>query len=1423
MPFKSDRQRKKCYALKAKHKNGSWNCDEWAHAQKGGQFTFLSPKELALLNQSVADNTTIPGTTIQPKIATRLDAQSAAVTNKAKKEAVAKELLRRKADIAKSNKTNKPEDSALGDKLRFFPNDPNSFVDEYLNPLKMVGDMADNIGHTLPDPNSTVAQKAMALGVPILSGLVDGALKGNKKAATTRLTDEELLHKHIMAADNTINDYQPYLDELELLQNKAPLSGRIKMSQKQLDDLKDSYRAQFEKEVGKQYTEKDLGLYAKLQEANKLELEDMHSKKMQKNEDFINKHNLRTKYTPEEEVIVDAYTKGYDSYINNRNTLGKPAEAVQQKFYNSLIRPKLEDLITSQKLKDAEHLYRTNGDYHIQDVWRGDTKLPENSLKFSELQPGDVWQPNSFLSTSIDDGLSFGSISSQIKAPKGQSVLFPNATGVKNYEDELEVILPSKLKFKVDEIKPPLDGTSNRFVHSIVNPYTPLPLAVGAGAYINSKQQNGGKPNNMKKKRYQFAGQNNPCGEGTQWDAKTMQCIPIPTNPNLDPVFQMNNVGTPTNFNEGAFTKANGKVVNSDVVPITSNGVFDPTVGAIDARGTFVPQQQVIGDAIDKGFNLDSDNVYRKQQITVNPNILGYSDPFKALNLGLNLTQAIAGEFNDIKTKKQEKYNLLKARYNKAYFNPYEKGLNNVNVYQKGGANSYDCPPGVDCSKSVNPLAVFDFLKADPAKQNLRSLKRAEREYIQSGQYLIDRAGFMKNNLDFGKYPAHSFDPQPSENGVYYGVGENILFNKVQPLGNQGVVTAQKGGSVNNTGYTPGTNTFKNSFNVIPSSNITMKNTPFPVMAYPDNGEPTLMHPGMDYNFKGAKYVTEVPMQTGGTPEVEGVGPSQGDAELEQGEVFQSQQGTIQKVAESEDRHEQGGSVQPNVHRVLEDTADKRKDKDSKLLRITPTEAKAIVGFKPKETVSHSKLYEKATEFYDKKLRKSEKRIETNLKYIKNNGGQYAQNSLELNLKLLSSLPTKEQLFDTIYQHQETVKAMHNISNNTDSKAKTGGKFIPKFQNAGEVPKPYAGGLTKAGRITPTGLDNAFTFDGGLAAYINAWKPAGLDLTGYTDNAQAQGAVYDFLLQNDPDVIREMWLNSGNTAKGINENLPKVFNRDYLSDMDNLKKLRDAYTDGMFGRRTLVPPPPPPQPQAPPVNNTPDVNTPYDTPEGITPSKFNMPLKWYDIAGNVANYLSSAERIPVSFEQLDRDPLRVHELNPQPALDANTGDFRAVASQLPNDGVGFANQANLLSNKYKVNNEIVGQYANQNATRADQIDMVNSNNKFQLDQFNLSLRDRAVNQQLQGMEVQRQSKLNAFDDYLTKLAQNAAFNRNGNLILQLTPFFDQNGKFNGNKYIFQDQGNGIATVSDKKTGKVIKTITQDGVGTTQQVKTYIRG
>jgi transcriptional regulator CtsR len=76
---------------------------------------------------------------------------------------------------------------------------------------------------------------------------------------------------------------------------------------------------------------------------------------------------------------------------------------------------------------------------------------------------------------------------------------------------------------------------------------------------------------------------------------------------------------------------------------------------------------------------------------------------------------------------------------------------------------------------------------------------------------------------------------------------------------------------INTTGYTPGYDTERNPVNYIPSENITMANTPYPVRATPldSNGNPIgesiIMSPGGEYKFNGASYVEEKPFfQEGG-------------------------------------------------------------------------------------------------------------------------------------------------------------------------------------------------------------------------------------------------------------------------------------------------------------------------------------------------------------------------------------------------------------------------------------------------------------------------------------------------------------------------------------------------------------------------------
>jgi hypothetical protein len=45
MPFKSSKQRGKCYAMKAKGQAGSWDCDAWAKETKAKKLPTYAKKK----------------------------------------------------------------------------------------------------------------------------------------------------------------------------------------------------------------------------------------------------------------------------------------------------------------------------------------------------------------------------------------------------------------------------------------------------------------------------------------------------------------------------------------------------------------------------------------------------------------------------------------------------------------------------------------------------------------------------------------------------------------------------------------------------------------------------------------------------------------------------------------------------------------------------------------------------------------------------------------------------------------------------------------------------------------------------------------------------------------------------------------------------------------------------------------------------------------------------------------------------------------------------------------------------------------------------------------------------------------------------------------------------------------------------------
>jgi hypothetical protein len=138
-------------------------------------------------------------------------------------------------------------------------------------------------------------------------------------------------------------------------------------------------------------------------------------------------------------------------------------------------------------------------------------------------------------------------------------------------------------------------------------------------------------------------------------------------------------------------------------------------------------------------------------------------------------------------------------------------------------------------------------------------LKIAEIE--SSGGKAKDRKG--SNYKGLFQIDKNYMDNQDDLTDPYMATKAAIAHGKGK-FDNRGKLKYQDGEMINNTGYTPGYDTMNNPYNIIPSSDITMQKTPFPVLGIDNLGNQQIMYPGNDYKFKGS-HVLEIPQyQNGG-------------------------------------------------------------------------------------------------------------------------------------------------------------------------------------------------------------------------------------------------------------------------------------------------------------------------------------------------------------------------------------------------------------------------------------------------------------------------------------------------------------------------------------------------------------------------------
>lgn len=540
--------------------------------------------------------------------------------------------------------------------------------------------------------------------------------------------------------------------------------------------------------------------------------------------------------------------------------------------------------------------------------------------------------------------------------------------------------------------------------------------------------------------------------------------------------------------------------------------------------------------------------------------------------------------------------------------------------------------------------------------------------------------------------------------------------------------------------------------------------------------------------------------------------------EAEGGEIYQNHDGDFTKIADDAPSHEQGGVMIDDAERVLEDTSTTRKDKHSKRLKMSPGEVNTVFGVKPKKPLSHAQTFEFVNKKYDEQRGKFNK-AQSELNNT-DNLDKPAVKSAELNFVNRKGVPSKDDVFNTLFEHQEAIKAVHDIPNDGQAKYggfkfKGGGGDYNKAQTGGAI-QPYAGGAPPSD-VTPTGNSNKFQYEGGLDAFKSAWKPI-LDLDKYNSVEDAQSATYDWLVKNQPEVAASIWKEQGLTAKGKKLMDPKskdynpAFAKAAKNIFDNSGKLKKdvdldpatlsaispAYSDKMLGVRSVTPsqftdqdntPPPArpaPQPVIPGAPKEPNVNI---NPRFLNQPKnqFNEATNWYDLAPGMAELLDSQTRDAELYNPTQVHQLKYKRLDPTSALRANQGDYDAALQSLGNERLGSgdraANIANLTAQKYKANNQVLAQYENQNAGIQNNEVTYNTQARDRQSLADARSRESFYDNVLKSRDNQRLQKLQAIQD-LSRVQQfKARQNRSGNLILKMTPAFDQNGEYNGYQYL----------------------------------------
>lgn len=384
-----------------------------------------------------------------------------------------------------------------------------NWLEQYKDKIVEENKDAGILGAIVGTPISAITSLPQLFGMKALTGEMQrpsealdiqnsyGALALDTISDPTNLLGVGLLTKEKLL--NNINKVNPS-NILSKVNKKSTFSKNLSPDNfnhnlidfEDLESLMEKYKDETFKKFGRELTNKELGLYSKLQEIkqdrlkslypdehvfvnslkNKLVVNDTYKSTKEILDPFIQTHEISNNYTPREIVLADSYQWGYDNYFNKR-----PEVTVDDNLFNPLI-DEFEELVKKNKTKRPEKFFRNQDDFYVQKAWNKNGE-PLINKKYKDLVPGDEYEPGSFVSTTLSPtNYSSGTFLTEIIVPENQSFLNMASTGNRKFYSEAENILPRNLRFRIEDIQDyksddvySLNSTNKKIKESIVNPY----------------------------------------------------------------------------------------------------------------------------------------------------------------------------------------------------------------------------------------------------------------------------------------------------------------------------------------------------------------------------------------------------------------------------------------------------------------------------------------------------------------------------------------------------------------------------------------------------------------------------------------------------------------------------------------------------------------------------------------------------------------------------------------------------------------------------------------------------------------------------------------------------------------------------------------------------------------------------------------